>query len=281
MTDHDDFDAQLKASLERRAGQAPHTDLADAALLQAGRIRRRRRVATGIATLALAAVAVPIATEVAQRSSTPVGPATQGPGTTQQSSAEPQPSQSAAFETLEISGRPLLTDADVNPVGPYSGLELNSSQSLAQGYEDRACLPRLTTVDATRQQLGAWFSPEQPSFYEGVLQMPSVATARDLVDRQRNLPERCGYISETHRQKVDQPTPVEVEGADEALVWTVTNVPLPSDLGSEGSFSGVAMARRANVVVVVTFNAFADPTDGGWETYGTPALGLALDRALP
>ncbi|MBA3309960.1 MAG: hypothetical protein H0U28_07855, partial [Nocardioidaceae bacterium] len=162
---HDEFEAELKAALEQRASHAPQADLADASLQRAGRIRRRRRIATGIAALALVAVAVPVATEITQRSSPPVTPATRGTESIQQTSREPQPTETTPPETLAISDRPLLTDADVNPVGPYSGLELNSSQSLAQGYEDRACLPRLTTVDATRQQLGAWFSAEQPSFY--------------------------------------------------------------------------------------------------------------------
>lgn len=281
MTGHDDFDAQLRASLARRAGQAPHTDLADAALLRAGRIRRKRRIATGIATLALAAVAVPIATEVADRSSTPVGPATQGPGTTQQSSAEPQPTETTAPQTVEIREGALLRNPDVNPVGTYSGLTFNSRASLAQVYEDAACLPRLAAVDTTTQQLGGWVTELEATFYEAVLQMPTVAAAQELLDRQRTLPQQCGEVSQTRRQTVSGPTPVQVDGADEALGWTVVTVPLPSDPGSEPSFFGVAMARRANVVVVVTFNAFADPTGGSWEAYGARTLRLALDRALP
>lgn len=65
MTDHDDdFDAQLKASLESRAGRAPHADLADAALLQAGRIRARRRAAGAAAVAVIAAIAIPVGASI-------------------------------------------------------------------------------------------------------------------------------------------------------------------------------------------------------------------------
>lgn len=58
------FDEQMRETLQRHAGEAPRLDLAAGSLAKARRIRRRRRVATGLAALAVAAVAVPVGTTV-------------------------------------------------------------------------------------------------------------------------------------------------------------------------------------------------------------------------
>lgn len=80
MTEHDDFDAQLRASLERQAGGASHADLAAGALRQARRIRKRRRIGTAVAAVAVVAVVVPVGVAVvgdqAPRDSTATQPNT-------------------------------------------------------------------------------------------------------------------------------------------------------------------------------------------------------------
>ena len=58
------FDEQMRETLHRHASEAPRLDLAARSLAKARRIRRRRRVATGLAALAVAAVAVPVGTTV-------------------------------------------------------------------------------------------------------------------------------------------------------------------------------------------------------------------------
>ncbi len=95
MTEHDDFDAQLRASLERQADGASHADLAAGALRQARRIRKRRRIGTAAAALAVVAVVVPVGVAVvgdqAPRDSTATQPNTSQPPTSTVIGPPPEP----------------------------------------------------------------------------------------------------------------------------------------------------------------------------------------------
>jgi hypothetical protein len=106
MTDHDDFDAQLKASLERRAGQAPHTDLASGALRQAGRIRARRRVAGAAAVAVVAAVAIPVGAGIMNGRSLQDPTATQPADTLTTSTVSTLPSPPTSASPTTVTGPP-------------------------------------------------------------------------------------------------------------------------------------------------------------------------------
>jgi hypothetical protein len=117
------------------------------------------------------------------------------------------------------------------------------------------------------------------TFIEFALQMPDARAAAAFVAGHVTLPDQCGEVIATHEQTVNQPTSPPVDGADDALVWTVDDRPLPGDPGSADSFGGVGMARTGNIVVVIYLGAFGDPTDGGWDDYAARTLDTALDRA--
>ncbi len=55
-----EFETQMRESLQRHAAEAPRVDLTSATLRQARRIRLRRRIASGAAVVALAAVGIPV-----------------------------------------------------------------------------------------------------------------------------------------------------------------------------------------------------------------------------
>lgn len=78
-----DFDEELTVTLRERADAVPHrSDLAGPAIRQAHGIRRRRRIAGGVAAAALVAVGVPVGLQVGDalpRGGQPIPPATQGP----------------------------------------------------------------------------------------------------------------------------------------------------------------------------------------------------------
>ncbi|MGA9345983.1 MAG: hypothetical protein WBV37_12845 [Nocardioidaceae bacterium] len=56
------FEAEMRQSLQRHAADAPRIDLTSATLRRARRIRLRRRIASGAAVLAVAAVGIPVGT---------------------------------------------------------------------------------------------------------------------------------------------------------------------------------------------------------------------------
>jgi hypothetical protein len=59
-----DFDAMVREAFDQRADQAPRVDLARAAVQQAGSIRRRRRIVSGVAVLAVAAFVIPVGSQI-------------------------------------------------------------------------------------------------------------------------------------------------------------------------------------------------------------------------
>lgn len=182
----------------------------------------------------------------------------------------------------------LLLDEDVNPIGGYDEFARADVRTNPDRYE-YFCVPDLVIWgipavggEAPNYYQAEWYGPSEGSFHETVIQFPLADTAAAYLADHEALPEQCGEVVETHEQVVNQPTPVQVSGADEALVWTIDERVLPSDPGSEPSFHGVGMARSGNVVVVIGFAAFGDPTaetGGTWADYATQTLALAIARA--
>ncbi|HEX6195741.1 MAG TPA: hypothetical protein VFZ37_07515, partial [Jiangellaceae bacterium] len=191
---------------------------------------------------------------------------------------------------------PLLLDEDVSPIGTYSGFVWSETLVNPDRYE-YFCLPDLvyqgTVVHPSSQPVqvggeaatiyqGEWYHEGEGGFYETVIQFLNAQEAADFVADYSELPDQCGEVVETHEQVVNQPASVDVSGADEALVWTIDEQVLPSDPGSAPAFHGVGMARSENVVVVIGFAAFGDPTtgtSGTWADYAIDTLAVAIDRA--
>jgi hypothetical protein len=182
----------------------------------------------------------------------------------------------------------LLLNEEVNPIGSYTDFVRSDTRTDPGRYE-LFCIPSLVFESIPEQGGEApayyqaeWFGPSEGTFYETVIVFAEEDEAAGFVAEHTVLPEQCGDVSPTHEQVVNQPEPVQVSGADEALVWTTDDQPLAEDPGSEGSFHGVGMARSGNVIVVIGFAAFGDPTtgtSGTWTDYATETLALALDRA--
>jgi hypothetical protein len=183
---------------------------------------------------------------------------------------------------LALDGDPFLTDSDLNPVGSYGDMTLVSTAPDGSRAPRDAfmCLPDFSSINAGEYVRGEWSSDTEGSVDEVVLLMPDIDSAAAFVEGHASLATPCGEVSPTHEQIVGQPDRLTVDGADSALAWTVLDRPLPDDPGSSGSFFGVAMAHRDNVVVILTFGAMGDAFDGGWAGYATPRLGTALDRAV-
>ncbi len=204
-----------------------------------------------------------------------------------EASAEPPATDPAgdareAAPLLTLDGDPLLTDSDLNPVGSYGDMtSVSTGPDGASTPRDAfMCLPDFSALNADEYVRGEWSSDTEGSVDEVVLLMPDIDSAAALVEGHASLPAQCGEVSPTHEQIVGQPVRLTVDGADSALAWTVVDRPLPEDPGSSGSFFGVAMAHRANVVVILTFGAMGDAFDGDWAGYAAARLGTALDRAV-
>lgn len=183
-------------------------------------------------------------------------------------------------DVLDLADDPFLTDNDVNPIGTYKGFTRAGDYTEDDPYTYR-CLNDLDDVGADTVVRAAWFQElGEGSVAEFVLRMPDSDSAFRIISTHTILPRQCGDIPDSHEQTVSEPSVVDVDDADEALAWTIEQRALPEDPGSDPGFTGVGMARRANVVVVISFGAFDDPTDGDWSGYAAHTLAQALDRAI-
>ncbi|TDD99968.1 hypothetical protein [Jiangella asiatica] len=192
---------------------------------------------------------------------------------------EPTETETPA-DLLDLADDPFLTDADLATVGQYTGFTRNPDYEEPAGLGER-CIDDLTATDADAaldmnyfQELG------EGRMLEYVLRMPDVDSAFRVLAAHTSRPEVCGEVGEQREETVEQPVAVEVDGSDEALSWSVLNSPTPDNPGSEPSFTGNGMARVGNIVVVVSFQAFGDPSDGDWAGLAAQLLGTALERAV-
>lgn len=252
MSDKDVLERALRESMEREYQRAPVVDLAERSVRRARQLRARRRLVTG-AVVALALVAAaPVALGLGGRDGAEHRPV----------ATDPPP----AYST--IAAEPLLTRDDLNPVGRATVADRFETASVVQGLLEVQCLDALPLAQAEARPTGFW-PGDSADVVEVVLQLPAEADARSLVDSHRSLPDHCGRGGAP--QQVHQPTPVDVEGADEAMTWTIDGTK---------TFGAVGLARTGNVVVVLTLASTSDPLDGGWDTYAARTLALAFDRAV-
>jgi hypothetical protein len=186
-------------------------------------------------------------------------------------------------ELHELADEPLLTDDDVNPVGTYDGFVRSESTGPSDTLYDLLCLSEFSAADGERTETGGWNHDSGAWLTEVVRETPEDGSATALIETYESLPDQCGEQNEGREQTVNQPQEIAVGGADQARAWTVTTEPIPDDLGTEPFFGGVGMARNANIIVVITFAASGDPTegtDGEWKDYATRTLAAALVRAI-
>jgi hypothetical protein len=125
------FDEELTVTLRERAGAVPpRPDLAGAAIRQAHGIRRRRRIAGGVAAAALVALAVPVglqAGDALNRGNAPLPPASQGPDNrTDEERVDEGPTEITPSEvTVQLEDLPV----GAAPMVPY----LDGSQLIVDG----------------------------------------------------------------------------------------------------------------------------------------------------
>lgn len=190
------------------------------------------------------------------------------------------PEGSPATDVFVLAEEPFLTADDINPVGTYSGYADVTDNEVDGAVLASMCLDRFTQPGAETVRMGAANAEEnEGTVYELVQQRSTPDSAFRVISAHTQLPQPCGELPADREQTVDGPTVIEVESLEEAIIWTVDSQPTAANAGSEGSFTGVALGRRANVVVAVAFGAFGDPTDGGWSDYAARILPIALDRA--
>ncbi|MBB5786320.1 hypothetical protein [Jiangella mangrovi] len=189
------------------------------------------------------------------------------------------PTGDAEPEVLSLADDPFLTDDDVAAVGTATGF-FRSPESTETTAHQAPCLEDLTAVGADTVEVLGYIHDLDASLAEWALQLPDADTAFRVVAAHTALPETCGEVGEDREQTVGDPVTLEVDGADDAIAWTVTSEPTADNAGSSGSFSGVGIARVSNIVVVVSFGAMDDPSGGDWPGVVTPLLATALERAV-
>lgn len=186
----------------------------------------------------------------------------------------------APGDLLDLADDPFLTDADLASVGTYTGFTRSSDYEDPEPPAER-CIDDLSAVGAdTALDMHYFQELGEGSVQEYVLRMPDADSAFRVVSAHTVRPEVCGEVGEQREETVTQPVAVSADGADDALAWSVLNSPTPDNPGSEPSFTGNGMARVGNVVVVVSFRAFGDPSDGDWPGLAAQLLGTALLRAV-
>ncbi|TDC46232.1 hypothetical protein E1212_27320 [Jiangella ureilytica] len=190
-----------------------------------------------------------------------------------------EPADEPATELLGLADDPFLTDDDVAAVGAAAGF-FRSPQSTETAAHQAPCLQDLTAAGATTVSSLGYIHDLDASLAEWVLLMPDADTAFRLVSAHTVLPDVCGEVGDDREQTVGEAVAVDVDGADDAVAWTVESVPTAENGGSSTSFSGIGIARVGNIAVVVSFAAMDDPSGGDWPGVVTPLLATALERAV-
>ncbi|TDD66216.1 hypothetical protein E1262_22945 [Jiangella aurantiaca] len=181
-------------------------------------------------------------------------------------------------ELLQLADDPFLTEEDVAQVGTATGFVRRPDMDPSGVWTP--CLQDPAGSGATDVR-GLGYNHElDASIVEWVAVMPDGDSVFRFVGAHTSLPDVCGEVGEFREQTVGEPVAVEVDGADDAVAWTVEDTPTPDNPGSESSFAGIGVARVGNIVVVVGFSAMGDPSGGDWPGVATGLLATALERAV-
>lgn len=181
-----------------------------------------------------------------------------------------------AEELLELAEDPFLTEADVASVGSATGFVRRPEMDVDFG--SAPCLQDPMGFGAITVNGLGYNHDLDASIFEWVGQLPDADSAFQVVAAHTSLPDVCGEVDADREQTVGEPVAVEVQGADDAVVWTVESVPTADNPGSETSFAGLGVARVGNLVVAVAFNAMGDPSGGDWPGVATGLLASAIQR---
>ncbi|WP_116951577.1 hypothetical protein [Jiangella endophytica] len=182
-----------------------------------------------------------------------------------------------AEELLQLADDPFLTEEDVAEIGSATGFvrqpEMDVDLAVAPCLQDPMDYGAITVpAHGYNHELDA-------SLFEWVGLMPDAASAIRMVTAHTTLTD-CGDPGEDREQTVGEPVAVDVEGADDAVVWTVESTPTADNPGSSSSFAGIGVARVGNIVVAVAFGSMDDPSGGDWPGVATGLLASAMERAV-
>lgn len=188
-----------------------------------------------------------------------------------------EPADDPTAELLGLADDPMLTDGDLAAVGTATGFVRRPEMDVSAPYAPCLQDPAASGADTS---LALGFNHDlDATIVEWALQMPDAGTASGMVESHTVLPEVCGEVGENRVQTVGEPVVVEIDGADDAVVWTVRDDPAPGE-ESSSSFAGIGIARVSNIVVAIAFSAMDDPSGGDWPGVVTPLLATALQRAV-
>ncbi len=266
MPEHDSND-KLTLTLDALRSDIERTPTADSMTVRRRGDQRTRRQAVGGA-LAVVAMVAGVAGFLGgaggfDRADAP--PATRGP------------TASTAVETpLALAAQPLFLPEDFGAVGPYTDWKVSSDPAAAD-QRLSLCLPHPGTLGAVETRSRLLFGDLEGTATEHVLLFDDPGNAGAAVRALTSAFADCDPGDPAESQVVDrQPRDVPgVEGVDTAVHASRTATPV---LASEVSYYEVGVVRRANVVVVLQWQAGPVPSvDWVWDA---GRLTAALDRAV-
>lgn len=177
----------------------------------------------------------------------------------------------------QLADDPFLTDEDVARVGTATGFVRRPEQDV--DFASAPCLRDPMDYGAVTVNAHGFNHDLDATISEWVGLMPDADAAAEVVMAHTVL-TGCGDPGADREQTVGEPVAVDVDGADDAVVWTVESVPTADNAGSSTSFAGVGVARVGNIVVEIGFSAMDDPSGGDWPGVASGLLARALERAV-
>lgn len=189
-------------------------------------------------------------------------------------------SQDAAAGPHEIADEPFLTDDQVNPIGSRDRFVPGElSEGIDRPQWSDLCFDDLDGLDSVQEiRHRAWNDTNDASLFQSVLRFADAETADQWLRDYTVIDERCAAFNvDDNYGSVTDYGVLELPSGADALAWSIYYAPPDAGAG----FSGAAIARRDNIVVIVTYGAMdgpEGPTD--WVEYVTPRLTDALVNAV-
>jgi hypothetical protein len=262
MTDLDRILHHLAEQGSRAAGQADPSEIR-----RIGDVRRRRRIAGGIAAVCVAIVVAVIGGSVAF-SAMPHQPIPVVP-------ANPAPRTSPTPEHHRLADDPFPSGAFGWP-GSYDDLRRTDNPAEFMPL----CLRQLDDLGADDVQAVAYTGELEGAVNVGALEFSSAVNAREAVTTLVDLPDAC-YASPTNDRDTIVHEPREREAGDEAYVFAYESIPNENNPGSGTSYFGYGVVREANVVVVIEFGAMSMPVEGKpYATWSADQLAELTNKAI-
>jgi hypothetical protein len=256
----------MMLTLDALRSDAERTPLADSLTVRRRGDRRTRNQAVGGA---LAAVVVVAAV---------VGVSGSLLGGSQGASGPPASSSTPSPSTRQLAADPLLQPADIGTVGHYSGWQL-SPDAVDESARPLQCMTSPTGWASADGAAALYYGDLDGRVIEHVLRFPDETSARNAVQVPlrdfRTCPDGPASAA-TVTKRPDEQIPAT---GDEAYRGSRTATPKTA---GEVSYYELAVARTANVVVVLEWTSMGNPNDGDAARWvWTPQrVHTALDRAV-